>query len=93
MHVYGRDYDFIKSLSLRQGSCDPIGNSGAGVVGQMADQTSRIGRESESDLRALLDRALALADELELPLVAVRISEARDALPSGNSPGDEGLVY
>lgn len=45
----------------------------------MPDEMSRLsGRESE--LRAHLERALALADELELSSVAVRISEAIDTL-------------
>ena len=61
----------------------------AGADRTMSDQssTSECANVPKQEIRSLLDRALAIADENKLGLVAARISEALDAL--SNEPGTE----
>jgi hypothetical protein len=44
----------------------------------------KINNNLHFELQSLLDAALILADKLELNLVAIRISEARDILPASH---------
>lgn len=41
-------------------------------------------QETVEDLKAQLNELLDLADRLDLPLVAVRLSSAIDAIPTGD---------